>query len=350
MMRLASLSLLFAAVHGSERALLNSRTVVAFSGKDYDGWEKDWDWNTITHLAFWSNPKDDVRARAKENNVKLFKVDGAHLDPKDWTDSKKVSKAVDLIKQQVEDDDLDGTFVDYEGNGLSKDQKQAYTDYVAAIQDAIAPKEIFVCVGGRPTYEWRDYDYKGLAKASSFLFIMGYDMHFWDDYSCVGKGTCSPAEAPLADLKDGVKAYLDEVDGDKLVLGLPWYGQRYTQVAGIEANQGQVDLADVWPILYGDKQDRKKSHTFYDNDKDCAWKLMCNNACLEDKKGGVIWYDDEQSLAKKYALAADNNLLGVGVWEVDKLDYSGKYDKYVKRMWDALGSWAATATNASIVV
>jgi len=345
MMRLASL--LCATLH----AVNADRAVVAFSGKGYDGWERHWNWDTITHLAFWTAPNDDVRARAKANNVKLFQVDHAHLDPNDWTDSTKVSNAVALIKQQMQDANLDGTFFDYEGNGLSKEKKQAYTAYVRAVRDAIAPKEVFVCVGGRPDYEWRDYDYKGLADASSFLFIMGYDMHFWDDYTCVVSGTCSPAEAPLADLKLGVKGYLEQVSGDKLVLGLPWYGQRYTQVLGVEYNQGQTNLGEIWPILYGDKEDRKKSHTFYDNDKDYSWKLMCNGACIDGKSGGVIWYDDEQSLARKYALASENNLLGVGIWELDKLDYSGTYDKYVQRMWDALGSWSASAvSNATVLV
>jgi len=337
MVRFVSLAFLLSAASLAEAG----KSVVAFSGKGYDGWEQ-WDWNAVTHLAFWHLPNDDVRAKAKANSVKLFQVDGAHLDPKDWTDSDKVAEAVKTIKKQLDDNDVDGTFVDYEGNGISSDQKKAYTTYVAAIQKAIAPKEIFVCVGGRPTYEWRDYDYKGLAAASSFLFIMGYDMHFWDDYTCVQKGTCSPAEAPLADLKSGVKDYLKDVSADKLVLGLPWYGQVYTQVLDIPINQGQADIKDIWPILYGDKTDRKKSHTLYDNDKDDAWKLMCNGACLDKKKGNVIWYDDEKSLANKYKIAQDNNLLGVGVWEVDKLDYSGKYDKYVKKMWEALGSGQTT--------
>ena len=59
-----------------------------------------------------------------------------------------------------------------------------------------------------------------LAAASDFLFVMGYDAHFWDDYTCVLKGTCSPAEASIKDLSLGVTEYLQEVPGDKLVLGL----------------------------------------------------------------------------------------------------------------------------------
>jgi len=40
----------------------------------------------------------------------------------------------------------------------------------------------------------------------------------------------------------------------------------------------------------------------------------------------------------KYKLASDWNLLGVGVWEADSLDYSGSAEKrvYVRDMWNAL--------------
>jgi len=279
--------------------------------------------------------------------VKLFQVNSAHLGASDWTDSAKVDAAVAQVKQQVSDNKLDGTFFDYEGNLLSDEQKQAYTSYIGMVRDAISPAEVFVCVGGRPDYEWRNYDYAGLADASSFLFIMGYDMHFYFDYTCVTKGTCSPAEAPLADLKLGVNDYKKQVPANKLVLGLPWYGQRYTQVLGLLYSQGQADVKEYWPILYGELSYRKKSRTFYNNDKDHAVKLMCNGQCLDgDKKGGVIWYDDEESLPAKYQIAKDSNLQGIGIWEVDKLEYSGNYEKYVKRMWDAVTAWKASVTPA----
>merc|ERR1711979_163725 len=112
-------------------------------------------------------------------------------------------------------------------------------------------------------------------------------------------------------------------------------------MGGIPINEGQANLKDIWPIVHGSKKDTKKSDTFYNNDKDYAWKLMCNGACLDDKKGNVIWYDDEQSLAAKYKIAGDNGLFGVGIWTIDKLDYSGKYDKYVQKMWSALAALRA---------
>jgi len=335
MLKVACALSLSSAVHAGS-------TVVAFTGKGSEGWQQ-YDWDSITHLAFWSMPDDTVKSKAKESGVKLFQSNKAHLGPNDWTSSSAVDDAVASIKAQVSDSGLDGVFFDYEGNQLSDKEKTAYTSYVKQVADAIAPAQVFVCVGGRPTYEWRNYDYAGLAGASAFLFIMGYDMHFYDDYTCVVKGTCSPAEAPLADLKAGVKDYASLVAADKLVLGLPWYGQRYTQTLGVLTNRGQADLKDIWPILYGDKQDRKKSHTLYDNDKDYAWKLMCNGACLDSGAGGVIWYDDEKTLAVKYQLAHDKKLQGIGMWEADKLDYSGSFDKYVKKMWGAVSDWKASA-------
>ena len=81
---------------------------------------------------------------------------------------------------------LDGVFFDYEGDSLSEAEKQGYTDLAHAVSDKLAPlnASLFVCVGGRPTYEHRDYDYAGLAEHVDFLFVMMYDMHLWDDYTC----------------------------------------------------------------------------------------------------------------------------------------------------------------------
>jgi len=232
MLKVACALSLSSAVHAGS-------TVVAFTGKGSEGWQQ-YDWDSITHLAFWSMPDDTVKSKAKESGVKLFQSNKAHLGPNDWTSSSAVDDAVASIKAQVSDSGLDGVFFDYEGNQLSDKEKTAYTSYVKQVADAIAPAQVFVCVGGRPTYEWRNYDYAGLAEASAFLFIMGYDMHFYDDYTCVVKGTCSPAEAPLADLKAGVKDYASLVAADKLVLGLPWYGQRYTQTLNVLTNRSLV--------------------------------------------------------------------------------------------------------------
>jgi spore germination protein YaaH len=311
------------------------KEVVAFTNSKYDGWQQ-WNWDAITILGFWTNPPDDVRTKARSSGVRLF-ADSHLPDSKDWEDKDKRKKWVKEKVKQVTSDKLDGVLFDYEGE-LDKNAKAAYTQLAQETTAALKPlnASIFICVGARPSYEARNYDYKGLAAASDFLFIMGYDAHFWDDYTCVLKGTCSPAEAPLKDVGAGVSEYLQQVKAEKLVLGLPWYGQRYTQVV-LPINEGQIDYKDVLAVLDDKKRVKKK-----ELDKDSqTWVITCNGACVDGKKGGKIWIDDATTLKTKYALAAENTLRGVGVWEITKLDYSGKHNDTRDAMWTALAAWDA---------
>jgi spore germination protein YaaH len=160
----------------------------------------------------------------------------------------------------------------------------------------------------------------------------GYDAHFWDDYTCVLKGACSPAEASIKDVGAGVTEYTAVVPGKKLVLGLPWYGQRYTRVV-LPINEGQIDYKDVLAI----EDSRVKSRTL---DKDSmTWKIVCHGACVDGKKGGEIWIDDATTLAPKYQLAKDNQLRGVGMWEATKLPSDDKHAKERDAMWAAIAAW-----------
>ena len=141
-------------------------------------------------------------------------------------------------------------------------------------------------------------------------------MHFWDDYTCVLKGTCSMAEASFKDLSLGLQSYTKLVPPEKLVLGLPWYGQRYMKVV-VPFNEGQIDYSQVLQALDTPGLVTKKQ---YDNTSQ-SWFITCKSACDQSdksKKGNIVWYDDATSLAPKYALARDSKLLGVGMWSVDQ--------------------------------
>jgi len=323
--------------------------LLAFSGSGYDGY-KTWPWKDITHLAFWTLPNDDVRAVAKQNNVRLYQ--DAHLpDQKDWLDASKRDDFAQQKLKQVQQGKIDGVLFDYEGNNLNADEKAAYTQLTKAVSKALASVNatVFVCVGGRPSLEWRNYDYKGLADNSEFLFIMAYDMHFWDDYTCVTKGTCSPAEAPIKDVTLGVSEYLGQVSGDKLVLGLPWYGQRYDYHLLVPFNMGQIDYKYIPQILDGSIGAGKVKKKELDKDAQ-SWKISCGDpGCWGGSSkhhGHTIFYDDADTLKPKYALAKKNGLRGVGMWEADKLPTDSKYADDAKAMWDAITSWNKETSSA----
>ena len=74
-----------------------------------------------------------------------------------------------------------------------------------------------------------------------------------------------------------------------------------------------------------------------------TWKLECNGKCRGDgKPGGVIWYDDATTLKPKYALAKDNKLRGVGIWQFSDLPFpdSNGNDPYKKERNDMLAAVA----------
>ena len=162
----------------------------------------------------------------------------------------------------------------------------------------------------------------------------GYDAHFWDDYTCVIKGACSPAEAPIKDMSDGVTQYAALVPSEKLVLGLPWYGQRYTRVV-LPINEGQIKYKDVLAVEA--TAGRVKSKTL--DKSSMTWKIVCNGACVDGKKGGEIWIDDATTLAPKYQLAKDNKLRGVGMWTADNLPTDAAHAKELNDMWAAIAAW-----------
>ena len=183
-MPISALSFLLAHA-AATRASPTNDVLFAFTGGNYSGW-RTWDWEAMTHLGFWTKPADDVRTMAKKHGVKLFH-DCSTPTPKDWVDASKRATFAKSCADDVRQHGFAGVFFDYEGNGLSKAEKSGYTELAQAVAAALRPLNatLMVCVGGRPSYELRDYDYAGLAAAADFLFVMGYDLHLYDDYTCV---------------------------------------------------------------------------------------------------------------------------------------------------------------------
>lgn len=64
-----------------------------------------------------------------------------------------------------------------------------------------------------------------------------------------------------------------------------------------------------------------------------------------------MWFDNPQSLALKVAIAAELGLAGVGVWNLETLDYTSS-DPHVmaetEAMWDAMKRPDAPTTQHSV--
>ena len=62
---------------------------------------------------------------------------------------------------------------------------------------------------------------------------------------------------------------------------------------------------------------------------------------IHQQDGSVhqVWMDDPQTLGIKYHLASDRQLFGIGMWNVDCLDYSANATKEAQQ--DTIDMWTA---------
>ena len=297
----------------------------------------------LTHIGMYSEASPELLAKAEASNVTLVAVPGLP-HPTTWPDAAQRAAWVNATVTSMLARNLKGASVDYEG----KVKKEDHAGMVALVKElqiavtaAVGPEgSVSVCVPGRPSYETKNYPYKDLAAVTDFLFVMSYDMEFWDDYTCKFTGWCSPATAPLPDCRIGVQQYLGSkwgVPARKLVLGLPWYGVRYKRHLGVPFNEGEVHYSIILDMV-GTKHLDRQSNTMV---------IKCHGICKGVPTGTEVWYDDATTLAPKYALARTNGLRGVGMWQATSLDYSGKHPNETKAMWDAIMAWNKNSTEAA---
>ena len=133
-----------------------------------------------------------------------------------------------------------------------------------------------------------------------------------------------------------------------MVLGLPWYGYNYPCTSfenniceikkvpfrGVNCSDAagrQYCFSDILskylPIAIGGRQFDKESLSPFFNYKDTDGKMH------------QMWYDDVESLTKKYHHAIkDLGLRGLGFWNIDCLNYTNTAEakKETKEMWDAV--------------
>ncbi|RLN58819.1 hypothetical protein BBJ29_004199 [Phytophthora kernoviae] len=176
----------------------------------------------------------------------------------------------------------------------------------------------------------RYYPWRELAGAVDFLFVMSYDMRSQVYDACV-----AGANSPLALVKQGLQEFLlgYGIASEKLVLGVPWYGYNYScqstgsvddvscQIHPVpffgapcsDAAGGQIDYSEIRRLV--------KRHGLVE-----YWDPMSESPFVwyspEGPPRSQIWFDNPQSLQKKYQLVREFDLRGVGMWNADSLDYS----------------------------
>ncbi|XP_001367069.2 di-N-acetylchitobiase [Monodelphis domestica] len=189
----------------------------------------------------------------------------------------------------------------------------------------------------------RCYNYKGIADACDFLFVMSYDeqSQMWTE--CV-----AAANAPYNQTLTGYESYLKmSIDPGKLVMGVPWYGYDYPCLTLSEDHVCALPKVPFRGAPCSDAAGRQVSYKAIMEQvnrsiSEVLWDTQQQAPYYnyQDAAGQFhqVWYDNPKSISLKAAFVRDRGLRGIGMWNGNCLDYSG--DAVAKQqtedMWRAL--------------
>lgn len=231
---------------------------------------------------------------------------------------------VDNLVSLVQQRGGNGVNIDFEGMAAS--QRTNFTAFItelsAAFHAAIPNSQVSIAV---PAVDWNNVmDAAALSASADLLIIMGYDYH-WS--TAPNTGPVSPKNNGAFwnpyDVTRSINNYLAKgVPPEKLCLGIPYYGYDWaaadsTPSAATKATGKAVLFSNAVQNVatHGRRWDLHSSTPYYVYQLDSIW-----HQC---------WYDDAESLRKKYELTEMKRLAGVGIWALG-------YDGNRKDLWELL--------------
>jgi di-N-acetylchitobiase len=201
-------------------------------------------------MGWLGENQDDLMCFAHSMGARVFL--NAPLPPVgDWGNETKVQEWIEGHVQQALRTHADGTNFDFEDvlPALSPQVSQL-TNLVARTKQEFNRRipffQVSVDVAWSPAgIDGRWYDYKGLADASDFLFVMSYDLQSQMWARCIAQ-----ANAPLGQVRHGLEEYLAlGIPADKMILGVPWYGYRYAcEGTNLSPHEELCAIKDVVPF------------------------------------------------------------------------------------------------------
>lgn len=216
----------------------------------------------------------------------------------------------------------DGICLDFEGVPRARrDDLVAFAGELRAALRAASPGAYLAIA--TPAVDWLGaYDYDELAARCDHLLAMAYG------YRWPGSATTGPV-APLQGWGTHNVAWTVEdhlrwgTPPGKLLLGVPYYGCRWPAAS---AQPGAATLGTGQALTYAEAAAAVQAHgRLWDATGWTPWSRWQEGTWRQ------LWYDDQESLAAKYALVLAEGLAGVGVWALG-------YDSGRPELWAALSA------------
>jgi len=198
--------------------------------------------------------------------------------------------------------DIDGINVDFEN--MYQEDKDKFSRFIIELMPRMQEMGIVVSVDvtapdGAPTWSLC-YDRNVIGDVADYLVFMAYDQY---GNSSTDAGTTAGFNWVETNLKKIIE--YDEVDTEKIILGMPFYTRQWTI-----ASDGKITSRTVVSMV----------NTKIPNNVEKQWNDELKQYYIEYKSGKntiKMWIEDGTSIQEKVSLVTKYNLGGVSCWRKD---------------------------------
>ena len=305
----------------------------------------------------WTSLKRKADKRRVDVLPTVMWFDGAEMH-RVLSSDKLRENHIEEIVEMVEDGDYDGVNIDYEGK--LADTIDYFSEFLKELEDELGRHDLSCTIEARtpPKMIYRPgevpdkiryaNDYKAMNKYCDWVEIMAYDQQ--RAILSLNKERQGEPYIPVADtdwVESVIELALEDIDEDKILLGVPTYGRQWTLTVEPEwyksyDNVGALnmpdaeELADENDVKPGRNAAGELSYTFFPKDSKfkildalptpkgtrkgfeaAAKALLFADLTGMTVKVNVVWYSDADAIEEKLELAEEYDLKGLAVFKID---------------------------------
>jgi chitinase len=228
------------------------------------------------------------------------------------TRNRFVHQVLDFVKTHHYDGvDIDWEFV---SNPVEQRDFVFFIKELSAVLKAQNPPLLLTMAGPSEDYWGKWINYEELVSSFDFIGCMTYDYHGeWTDHSGHNSPLYSCGNDACGSFNDSYLYCISRgIPGEKLLLGLPFYGRSFDCADLYQKFQTSLDYDynEVMPLL-------SSGWTYLWDD--CAQVPYIQ----KPDKSMIVSFDDERSIGLKCNYVKQKNAAGVIIWEITQDDYNG---------------------------